>query len=283
MEIQNEDDPRDAITLYLVENYPYLVSDTLLETLISNGLVEIFGFIVAFFNERDLWRSKFQKTSTEVLTELFVSSYITQHITANSAACLSVFKLKNYTVNTKFRIQPEHTDETQMWSAFDKFTAKFVWRLKSRLVWHDWANQHLGNSMKASFDGIGILKELFNHGVHIDEPYVGFELLHDEWPSSQTPKTLLNFCILLRIRNRHRLGLFVEPKVGLKAAYCSPSHRQLNFLSSIISLFGTRRPKAVLRSSNNLATEALHAVMETNKDRSAGNHIILDVGESVSN
>ena len=80
MDVKNEDAPKDPICLHLIENYPYLVTDDLLLFIVRSGLSEILEFVVDFFDTRTLWRTIFQRPSSEVLSDLFRSLYIQVHI-----------------------------------------------------------------------------------------------------------------------------------------------------------------------------------------------------------
>jgi hypothetical protein len=42
---------------------------------------------------------------------------------------------------------------------------------------------HLCGQNKPSFDGLKVLKNILKFGVDCSQPYIGFEIIADEWPT----------------------------------------------------------------------------------------------------
>jgi len=179
----------DQVCKYFIDEHPKLINkDTLIMFNTYGNTLPLLFYTVEEFDRKDLWKTIFKATKVQVLTDMFVDTFINKCINEQSLKILPMMVKNGIELHQKFKIQiVEPTD----WSLYDQFTQRVVKTLNL-------TGCRIFPSMAV------ILEEMLKLGLRVNEPFASFEIFDEGWPSENVSKTLFNYLIMLRIRIRNK-------------------------------------------------------------------------------
>jgi len=179
----------DPVCKYFIDEHPELINkDTLIMFNTYENTLPLLFYTVEQFDKKDLWRTIFKATKVQVLSDLFVDTFINKCINEQSLKILPLMVKNGIDLHQKFKIKI--VDPTD-WSLYDQFTQRVVKTLNL-------TGCRIFPSMAV------ILEEMLKLGLRVNEPFTSFEIFGEGWPSKNVSKTLFNYLIMLRIRVRSK-------------------------------------------------------------------------------